>query len=325
MNRRWIISFQIGSYPVRFPHDITRFEYAGRKEHRHGRMTLEQIKHKANAGDRRAQAVLAKRYEIGFQVRENNKQAFAWYRKSAEQGFAPAQWRLGEICRQMHLDEKLESMDDAIHWYEQAANQGSVTAQLALGNALEGDDPQDAAYWFDLAAKAGDAEANFRLAELYGQGNGVPQNDNDAFQRYLRSEQLGFGKAAYEVGRCYATGCGVEKNSNEALTRLLPIADPRITEDIWLMSRAQFWVFIVFGDAEHAKHDLVEAYVWLNLAASYAPNGQDFFGVMSRESLVQSRDLFSQRLSKEQITAAQNRSAEIFVPRKTIEKRLHRN
>lgn len=293
-------------------------------------MTLEQIKQKANAGSRRAQAILGKRYEIGFEVRKSEKQALAWYRKSAEQGFALAQMRLGEIYRQMHLDEKQEDMEEAIHWYRQAANQGIVAAQLELAQALEDDDSQEAAHWYHLAAEAGDAKAQFKLAELYERGNGVPKNDEEAFRWYLSAEKLYieddvyFGmmkNVSYEVGKCYARGQGVQKNFDEALRRLLPIADPKLTEDTHWMVNAQIDVAIIFADPEYSRHDLMAAYAWLSLAASYAPSGEDY-GIGSHESLSQLRDTFAKRLTPAQLKEAQKHSAKLFVSRNVIDKRL---
>lgn len=296
-------------------------------------MTIEQIKLRAKNGDRRAQGVLAKRFEIGFEIRESKKQALLWYRKSAEQGFALSQFRLASMYQSMYLDEAVEEMDEAIHWYREAAKQGIVAAQRELAKAIKSEDPEDAAYWYHLAAEAGDAEAQFKLAELYEEGNGVPKNDEEAFHWYLSAEKLEedeeaylgmMNSARYEVGRCYVVGQGVDKNSGEALKRLLPIADPRVTENSWRMSRAQIMVATVFLDPEHARRDLIEAYAWFNLAAAYAPTGREFYGIMSRESASELRDNLSAQLSNEQLKQAQLRSKELFVSQQKIDKRLER-
>lgn len=278
-------------------------------------MTLQQIKHKANAGDRRAQAILGNRYEIGFEVPESRKHALSWYRKSAEQGFAVSQFHLALLCK---------NEEEKAYWYREAAKSGVVDAQKALAKMLTNEDPQEAAHWFRVAAEAGDAEAQFELAELYEQGNGVPRNDEEAFRWFLSAEKLGW-QASFEVARCYVLGQGIQKNSDEALKRLLPVANPKSTDNLWLMSRAQIWVATVFADTEHIKHNLVEAYVWLNLAAAYAPSGQEIYGVMSRESATECREILGARLSKEQLKSAQKRSTELFVPEKVIENRLRRS
>ena len=206
---------------------------------------------------------------------------------------------------------------------------GNAEAQRELAELIFDEDLEEATSLFQLAAEAGDAQAQFKLAGLYEQGNSVPKNDEEAFRWYSKAESQDYSNfpdnARYEVGRCYATGQGVEKNSDEALKRLLPIADPRVTEDSWRMSRAQIWVVTVFADPEHAKHDLVEAYAWVSLAATYAPTGQEFFGIMSRESAAEFRDTLGARLSKEQLKQAQQRSKELFIPQQKIDARLGRS
>jgi len=286
---------------------------------------------KAAAGDAEAQYDIACILFDGERVKKNKKEAAQWYLKAAKQGHILAQETMGWAYHDGWGVK--ENQEKAIHWYREAANQGSTVAQRELAELVSDEDPEDAASLYQLAAEAGDAQAQFKLAEFYERGKGIPKNDDEAFRWYLSAEQqaeaddvfLGLGaNVSYEVGRCYATGQGVQKNSDEALKRLLPIADPKITEDPWLMSRAQIWVVTVFADPEHVKHDLVEAYAWLNLAAAYAPTGQEFFGIMSRESAAEFRDTLGIRLSKEQLNQAQLRSKELFIPRQKIDKRLGR-
>lgn len=291
---------------------------------------VEWYRKSAEQGHATAQASLAAMYQYGRGVRKNLKQAAAWYKKSAEQGYALAQASLADLYRDG--EGVSEDLDTALSWYKKAADQGAPTYQRKYAEALIDDDAQEAVRWYHLAAEAGDAEAQFKLAKLHEEGSGVPQNQEEAFHWYLKAEQLqeecylGLGAdARFEIGSRYAVGQGVEKNSEEALRRLLPIADPRITNDPWLMSRAQIWVVTVFADPEHTKHDIVEAYAWLNLAATYAPTGQEFYGIMSRESAVESRETLGARLTKEQLKQAELRSKELFVPRKKIDARLGRS
>ena len=291
-----------------------------------GKQAVEWYRKAAEQGHTQAQANLAWMYQYGEGVRKNQKQAFVWYRKAAEHGCASAQASLAGLYR----DGEGVAQDEgqAIFWFRKAAELGGKEYQRRLAEVLMDEEPQEAAQWYQLAAEAGDAEAQFELAELYEQGNSVPKDDEEAFRWYSEAERQDYShfpnNARYEVGRCYATGRGVEKNSDEALKRLLPIADPRVTEDSWQMSRAQIWVVTVFADPEHTKHDLVEAYAWVNLAAAYAPTGEEFYGIMSRESATKFRDRLGARLSKEQLKQAQLRSKELFVSRQEIDKRLGR-
>src|SRR3954463_9678392 len=50
----------------------------------------------AQKGDREAQHTLAFMYRDGKGTKRNDAKAIAWYRKSAEQGYAPAAYNLGQ-------------------------------------------------------------------------------------------------------------------------------------------------------------------------------------------------------------------------------------
>jgi TPR repeat protein len=305
------------------------FDEFGEEVRADKKQAVEWYRKSAELGYAKAQSALASMYQYGHGVRKSQKQAFYWYKKSADQGCDSAQASLADLYR--HGEGVAEDSEQAMFWYRKAAEQGAKEYQLKLADVLVDDAPHEAAHWYRLAAESNDAEAQFKLAELYEQGNGVPKNDQEAFYWYLKAEHLEaketawcglFNNPRYEVGRCYAIGQGVQKDSDEALKRLLPIADPKLTEHLGLMPRAQVWVASVFADPEHARHDLVEAYLWLNLAASYVPKGQQLYADMSGESLAQYRDTLGARLSHAQLQSAQQRSIGLFVSPKAIEKRL---
>ena len=61
-------------------------------------------------------------YANGRGVRQDDAQAVQWYRKAAEQGYAQAQFNLGN----MYVDGRGARQDyaQAVHWYRKAAEQG---------------------------------------------------------------------------------------------------------------------------------------------------------------------------------------------------------
>ena len=86
----------------------------------------------ANAGDARAQFLLAERYRIGDKLTERDyAQALGWYRAAAEQGNPDAQNNLGS----MFLNGLGVPKDAvlAVKWYRLAAAQGLPVAQFNLG------------------------------------------------------------------------------------------------------------------------------------------------------------------------------------------------
>lgn len=74
-------------------------------------------------------------YEDGRGVEQNDKEAVEWYRKAAEQGYAPAQFALGCLYEDGHGVEQNEG--EAIKWYRKAAAQGYKEALLYLGHLHE--------------------------------------------------------------------------------------------------------------------------------------------------------------------------------------------
>jgi len=98
------------------------------------------------------------------------------WRPLAEQGFASAQYNMGQMYRLGHG----VSQDDteAVKWWHLAAKQGDSDAQFNLGDSYEnGDgviqDNSKAVKWFRLAAEQGHVEAQTNLGLMYALGNGV--------------------------------------------------------------------------------------------------------------------------------------------------------
>jgi hypothetical protein len=123
--------------------------------------SLAEIKVAAEAGDPIAQDKLAER----FILRGDTKQAEFWYRKAAEQGYARAQGKLGNMllmrCRMGFSGTAAQRMavgEEAVRWVTLAANQGDKRGQADLADIyLDGKlvkpDLIEAYKWGDLAAQ----------------------------------------------------------------------------------------------------------------------------------------------------------------------------
>ena len=73
-----------------------------------------------------------------------------------------------------------------------------------------------AAYWYRLAADQGHAEAQYDLARLYADGQGVPKDETQAFKLVEMSAKQGYAPAATRLGWRYSTGRGVQKDEAQA-------------------------------------------------------------------------------------------------------------
>jgi TPR repeat protein len=143
-------------------------------------LNVEDLKLRADTGDRTATRQLAEAYYMG--------------RDGVEQNFA-----------------------EAAKWYEKLAKQGDVRAQSTIGLMyLRGfgvpKDPQAAQRWWRFAAAANDAGAQYNLGTLYLTGMGVRQDYGEAARWYRQAAQRGHLQAQHDLGMLYHNGQGVEKD-----------------------------------------------------------------------------------------------------------------
>ena len=118
-------------------------------------------------------------YGIGG-YRDDNAEAARFFRLSANQGFAPAQYYLGFIS------DTAGEHEDSARWYRLAANQGFLDAQ-------------------------------FRLGAMYADGIGVPQDEAEAVRLFRRAADRGSADAQYNMGVMYDNGRGVMRDRVEAV------------------------------------------------------------------------------------------------------------
>ncbi|MSO68663.1 MAG: sel1 repeat family protein [Alphaproteobacteria bacterium] len=137
----------------------------------------------AEAGDAQAQAWLGSLYANGEGVALDDREAFAWYLRSAEGGNAQAQANVGAFYAMAKGVEKNEA--EAVRWFEKAAAQD-------------------------------DANAQFNLAVLYTKGQGVAADKAKAAALYRRAAERGHYPSQARLGHTYANGIGVEKNRVQA-------------------------------------------------------------------------------------------------------------
>ena len=138
---------------------------------------------------------LAAQYQLGISY--NNGQgvvkdlikAFEWYHKSAEQGYAPAQF----IIAQHYLHKSDD--ENAIEWYKKAKGASDAEAQHWVGMRyyfLDGDENKAKAIArLTKASEQGYANASEILGWIYEQGNGVPQDIDEAIQMYTKAAEQG--------------------------------------------------------------------------------------------------------------------------------------
>ena len=79
--------------------------------------------------------------------------------------------------------------------------------------------PGGTANWVEKAqrdAEAGNADAQFKLGEMYDMGDGVPQDFAEARRWWEKAAEQGHAKAQVSLGEMYAIGRGVPQDYAEA-------------------------------------------------------------------------------------------------------------
>jgi TPR repeat protein len=239
------------------------------------------LRAKAEAGDAKSQNAIAYMYRTGDGVDKNLSEAFRWYSMAARHGDSNAMFNLGT---HYYNGDGVPTNDVlACAWFWLAKKSGSKAAENAAARAehdlspqqlsqakLEVADmlaegklvPRDSATAlavYEEAGRYGKPDVQLRLAKLFMNAWGVPQDDKKA-EQYCRkalelekdytpallcigflyqSGRLGPGKgkeafsayekafskgnpvAAYGLGVAYATGNGVKLNDERALEYLV--------------------------------------------------------------------------------------------------------
>ena len=118
----------------------------------------------------------------------------------------------------------------AVRWLRQAARKGKLRAQFELARMEdEGEgiapDPSDAAMWYRRAAEQGDVRAMFRLGEMLRTGYGVAKDGAVAADWFRVAAQRGDAASVMALGRLYRDGDGVPRNIDEAARWFRRLAD----------------------------------------------------------------------------------------------------
>ena len=90
------------------------------------------IKAAAEQGNPEAQFLLGLQYKVGDGIAKDRGEAVKWLRKSAESGYAEAQYALGDFYAALDPADELADLREAEKWLKAAAAQGNTDAQSRL-------------------------------------------------------------------------------------------------------------------------------------------------------------------------------------------------
>ena len=236
----------------------------------HDTESAEDLTHAAELGDAQAQYALGHMYSgrpvpasrntmgeatspwSGYGVEEDDAVALKWYRRSAEQGFAPAQSALGLAYAQGHVAEQ---------------------------------DFTQAATWCRLGAEQGDSDGQLCMAWLYAGGCGVEQNYTESVRWIRLAADQGVGLAQARLGDMYANGeGGVERDPIEAHRWYRRAVEPDIYHPMRVGGTEVYSgrpflahlaaLAVLYLDGTGVLHnDVVAAYKWLEIVSRWRVDG----------------------------------------------------
>ena len=171
------------------------------------------------------------------------------------------------------------------------AERGNAEAQYRIGQMYDFGKgyPQDKAQaivWFRKAAAQNHADAQQKLGVIYSTGDGVKQDDAQAVAWFRKAATLGQPTAQYNLGLLYAKGQGVKKDYEQAIAWWRKSAAQGSVD-------AQFKLGVVYHTGQGAEKDPVLALANATIAAR---NG-------NRE-YVEYRDEIAKQLTPEQRRSA---------------------
>ncbi len=138
------------------------------------------------------------------------------------------------------------------------------------------------AIWQPLA-EAGDAESQFSLGMMYGNGFGVMMDDALAIKGYGQGAEQGHPKALFNLAVMYQNGWGVPQDEEHATSLYVSAADGGEAEAMLALGRH---FAMDFSEA----YDPVQAYKWYSLAT-----------VLSAMDAMGKRDAIAAHMTAEQV------------------------
>lgn len=159
-------------------------------------------------------------YDEGIGVEKDKQEVVEWWKKAAEQGYYLAQYNLGTRYMFGHGIEKDEKK--AVEWWRKAAEQGDSAAQNNLGISYEkgiGVEKNEykAVEWYAKAAKQEHLAAQCSLGFCYMSGRGIGKDEKKAVEWWRKAAEQGNSVAQCNLAHCYVKGIGIKKDEHKAV------------------------------------------------------------------------------------------------------------
>lgn len=147
-----------------------------------------------------------------------------------------------------------------------------IASMYDEGEGVELDDAE-AVKWYRMSAEQGDADAQVNLGLMYSEGEGVSEDDTEALRWFRKAAAQNDADAQYLLGRIHQMGNGVDEDAAEALRWYRLSAASGNTD-------AQFEIGKIYDFGEGVAEDNEESVRWYRLAAEHGnADAQNFLGL----------------------------------------------
>jgi hypothetical protein len=148
-------------------------------------------------------------------------------------------------------------------------------------------------------AEQGDVRAQFNLATMYYNGQGVRQDREQAAKWFRMAAEQGDMEGQRYLGFMYANGQGVARNDKEAVKWYGRAAEQGDAD-------AQVNLGVMYSAARGTSQNLVQAHKWFNVAASRYPRSERG----KREQAIRNSERLAEKMSPDEIAEAKKLARE---------------
>lgn len=258
---------------------------------------------KAQSGDAVAQYEYGQKFLEGIGPERDEEEAKNWLRKSAMQGYAPAQYLLAGRLP-IHSPERLELLTKAAgQEHTQAAFDLSMIYEI--GVSVPRDEVKSAAL-LEKWEKQADARDMLNLSYSYAWGwKGMPKDSAKAFKWCTKAAEKESVEAQFELGVMYSEGINeVTKNAASAVKWFRKAAEQG-------HAKAQYNLGVIFSGGRGVAQDFTEAYAWFNLAYTWSNLSHHSVSDADRLQAKAARDELEKLLALDLRVSGQKRAAEL--------------
>lgn len=173
----------------------------------------------AEAGFPMAYPAAADMMFYGFGGPQDPEGAFKWYSSAAAEGDPVSMFKAGYMLE--NGVGTAADRDGAIPFFRDAAEAGVPEAAFKMAEmASEGRIPggkAEAVRWYEICSSMGYPVADFNIATMYTDGDGIDKNPEKAFYHYGKAASAGDGDAYMILGKMHMEGIGTSKDFEKGM------------------------------------------------------------------------------------------------------------